>query len=1199
MISRLFRFLSLLLGCFTFWPCLGFADSAPEETSQPSAAVVSILDEATRLVQADQLLESLTVSDRAFELGRQTDDPAGQALAREVRGDALERLQRVEEAAAAWQDASHQWARSGDIPRQIRTLVHAALICVPPRNGDAELLAQGLSSLQLESRDPGALAQALHESGVELADHGLNQSAVDYLRVALELREKQSPQSRELAETLVALARLMFFRGVKRDSSFVCLARGYCARAFEIGQRVAPGTPVVVQSLLGLGNCERELDRTDPAARDHFLEALRIQRGLAPDGSLKEASILADLGMYELELSDRGVAREHIEEAVALGEQFGPRSRVFEVSLEDLSTLEGSEGDPFKERALLERALTINQALHGDLGPTYINLGEAAMSQYDFAAARAYLERALAIFQESAPEGKGVLFAFGDLAITFHREGDLASALDYETRAIAGMAGTPELPEYYLEMGEILRDQRKFDRAASYFHQAIDIFQSWNPENQALSAALADLASVERARGNRAEAMNDLRRALQIGQKDCPTGWCAVGVLNDLGQVAYEQGDLATAEGYLREAVDLREKSLGPTHPDLARSLNDLALVVAASGNPAKAREEALRAEGIGAEHLRLSARTLSERQALAYEGIRASGLDVALSIGTDGADALGRVSLFDAVIRSRALVFDELAARQRSTYGSGDPEVAQLADQLSAARRRLATLVFRGVGESTPETYRVLVDNARQNKETAERKLAEKSAAFRQDQARAQLGYEEVASSLPDNSALIAFVRYSRHDFRKTAPGRTVRQPIPSYAAFVLRSGEREPQFIRLGTAREIETSLSAWRRDIARQAELLDETASRESASRVLGAALRRRIWDPLQFAIGDAQEVFVVPDAALHLVNIASLPFGGSRYLVEAGPLMHYLSTERDLVPSPSRSGDGILVVGNPAFDRTSTLTLALNRPSPLRGMTTRAPETAYRGARSACGSFRTLRFPPLPASEKEARDIAALWNTSASGDATSGGVGVQHDDLLEVTGIDASREAFELSAPGKRVLHVATHGFFLEGKCESAVQRADADKNETSPLPATVESPLLLSGLAFAGANRRAAAGPDESDGILTAEEIAGINLDGVDWAVLSACDTGVGKIKVGEGVFGLRRAFQLAGARTVIMSLWPIEDESTREWMATLYKEHFRGGKNTPEAVRAATLRVLRQRRAKHLSTHPFYWGAFIAAGDWH
>ena len=144
----------------------------------------------------------------------------------------------------------------------------------------------------------------------------------------------------------------------------------------------------------------------------------------------------------------------------------------------------------------------------------------------------------------------------------------------------------------------------------------------------------------------------------------------------------------------------------------------------------------------------------------------------------------------------------------------------------------------------------------------------------------------------------------------------------------------------------------------------------------------------------------------------------------------------------------------------------------------------------------------------------------------------------------------------------------------------------------------ESPLLLSGLALAGANRRAAAGIDEDDGILTAEEVAALNLEGVEWAVLSACDTGLGTVTAGEGVLGLRRAFQVAGVRTVIMSLWSVEDQAARQWMAALYRARLDDRLDTADAVRQASLTVFRERRAKRQSTHPFYWASFVAAGDW-
>jgi CHAT domain-containing protein len=181
----------------------------------------------------------------------------------------------------------------------------------------------------------------------------------------------------------------------------------------------------------------------------------------------------------------------------------------------------------------------------------------------------------------------------------------------------------------------------------------------------------------------------------------------------------------------------------------------------------------------------------------------------------------------------------------------------------------------------------------------------------------------------------------------------------------------------------------------------------------------------------------------------------------------------------------------------------------------------------------------------------------------------------------------------------VLHLATHGFFLGGICAPALPAsARARAHDAAAGLDPGENPLLLAGFALTGANRRQAAGADQEDGILTAEEIAALDLRGVEWAVLSACDTGVGETRAGEGVFGLRRAFQVAGARTVIMSLWPVEDEDTRRWMTSLYERRFARGLDTMTAVQQSTREQLRRRREAGLSTHPFHWAGFIAAGDW-
>ena len=215
--------------------------------------------------------------------------------------------------------------------------------------------------------------------------------------------------------------------------------------------------------------------------------------------------------------------------------------------------------------------------------------------------------------------------------------------------------------------------------------------------------------------------------------------------------------------------------------------------------------------------------------------------------------------------------------------------------------------------------------------------------------------------------------------------------------------------------------------------------------------------------------------------------------------------------------------------------------------------------------------------------------------------------------------ADERSFKELSPGRRVLHLATHGFFLGGDCvegldesrsvgglvarkkvPTAKQRLSSGKAPPAPKVdvASGETSLLLSGLALAGANHRAAAKGDEEDGILTAEEVASLNLSGVEWAVLSACDTGLGEIKAGEGVFGLRRAFQIAGAHTVIMSLWPVEDRAAGTWMRALYEGRLVRKLDTANAIREASLTVLHQRRARGQSTHPFYWAGFVASGDW-
>ena len=1229
MTTRIVRFLVLLLVVSVLSTSVVTAApqaTAPTEPSapKPSATVERFLTESTRLLEAKQSLDALKTADQALESARQESDTPGIALAQQARAEALQELQRTNEALAAWHEAAHLWAQAGYGPGQITALVHAGLLCIDNNRNEAQsLFAQGLSIAKLESGRPLAVAQALHASGIALSekfptrgfgkpiDKLQKQAAWDYLSAALMMKEKQAPASLSLAETLNAIAKVTLARASDlQDSRDYSLAKDYSSRALEISQRLAPDSPIAVDSLSTLGRSERLLSVDGVDARSHYLAALRIQKKIAPGGSVEEIEILGILGAIEVDLTNYPLAREYLEKAAAMGEGLAPDSKEFEYSLECLGVLEVNEGDPFAARDHLQRALAIREEHHASLGPSLLYLGAAANDEGDFGSARNYFEKALHMFEEANPNAPEIPLTLENLAQAFERQGDFVSALEYSRRALAitqlKEGASPDTARNLGLVGDALRDQGNFEGAADYYQRSLALWEKLVPESLDVAYSLNRISSLARAQRNPTLAAEYDRRALDMGQKSCPNSWCVADIVVELGELAYETGDLATSEDYLLRGLKIRETTLGPMHPLMAGNLRDLAFVFAVEGKTADALADALQSERIGAEHLRVSIRTLSEREALAYEGVRASGLDLALTLVADRAiTPSARSQVFDAMIRSRGLVFDELAGRHRSAYGGADPEITRLANQLSSARAQLATLVFRGPGDSTPEAYRGLLDDARKKKEKAEQMLAERSLSFRQDQARAQLGLSDIVASLPHSAALLAFVRYAKDNLQRPGAGKAPPEPVPSYAAFVLQAGAHEPEFVPLGPAQEIENLLRTWRQDIAHQAEVMDVSGKTgENTYRRIGAALRRRIWDPLVPSLGDAKEVFVVPDGALDLINLAALPDAGSHYLVETGPLIHCLSAERDLVPRQSRQGEGILVVGNPAFDHANKLMLASNQqPASLQASTNEAP-VLLRGSRSACGTFQSLRFSPLPASQREADNIAVIWKRTTSELRARIGPSLaaqsSSGEPLQLSGGDASPEAFEHYAPGKRVLHVATHGFFLEGSCESTVQRRlDSNQRDENFLPATAENPLLLSGLAFAGANRRAVARPDETDGILSAEEIAGINLEGVDWAVLSACDTGVGEIKVGEGVYGLRRAFQVAGAKTVIMSLWSVEDETTRQWMGSLYREHFLNGKDTAESVRAASLQILWERRRKHQSTHPFYWGAFIAAGDWH
>ena len=719
--------------------------------------------------------------------------------------------------------------------------------------------------------------------------------------------------------------------------------------------------------------------------------------------------------------------------------------------------------------------------------------------------------------------------------------------------------------------------RRELEPARQSFQRAFDLLPGLD-EKWLEAQVLTGLGEVSELMDRGELALQYFNDALKVSRASGDRVRAARGLFS-LGSLAARQGRLSPARSALNEALSEYQALFGAGHPMAAEAKAALAGVDFSSGRAGAALSAALQAEATSLDHLRFTVRYLPERQALSFASKRPRGLDLALSAASMRPPSdVSRV--YDLVIQSRGVVLDELAARSRLT-GPADPSLADLQARTNRSRQRFANLLVRSLEGAVPQDQ---LDEARQEKEKAERALASQSVEARAQMASSPVGLDAVHAALPAGATLVSFVQYGRH-VPPTGSSAAPPAPVSSFVAFVVRSGVPGVALVRLGVAAEIERLIAQWRVEAGGRTLLTRGTAEQaERAYRDTGDRLRRVIWDPLASHLRGATRVLVVPDGALALVPLAALPVASDSFVLEQAPPIHYLSAERDVASPPTGQprGGGLLAVGGPAFDDAPPPSAASTVISTATGSPTET--AALRSGIGTCGSLQTLRFQPLDGTLQEAQEVSRLWPTLGA--------------ARTLVGREASERAFKQDAGRYRVLHLATHGFFLDGSClpESASPNTRGVGGLSSTTP--VENPLRLSGLALAGANRRALAGPDEDDGILTAEEVASLDLQGVEWAVLSACDTGVGEIKAGEGVFGLRRAFQVAGARTVVMSLWSVDDQATRAWMRALYEGRFQKKLSTADAVHQASLGVLRDRRARGQSTHPFYWAAFVAAGDW-
>ena len=429
---------------------------------------------------------------------------------------------------------------------------------------------------------------------------------------------------------------------------------------------------------------------------------------------------------------------------------------------------------------------------------------------------------------------------------------------------------------------------------------------------------------------------------------------------------------------------------------------------------------------------------------------------------------------------------------------------------------------------------------------------------------------WQQVRDALQPGDAAIEFVRFHFYDKKWT--------DTSYYAALVVkRETKDQPEYIFLGGDKQIEGN-AVVRFQQATQTRGFQAEAEQET--KLPGADAYDVIWKPLEKVLAGKTRIYLSPDGVLNQFPLGIIPRPDGKLQMERYDL-RVVSSTRDILRSASpRAAATALLVGDPVFDLSEEQQLAamqkLMLPQQQAPMLMAALSPSDRSRDLGNGST----LPRLPGSGTEVNAIAQLmqelqWKTS-----------VYTNEL-------ALKRVVE-QAIRPRVVHLATHGFFLPDQ--------QIKSNPMSPgksQPSGLEDPMLRSGLYFAGANRTLAGKPTAEgldNGVLTAMEAGNLDLRGTELVVLSACNTGQGDVKNGEGVFGLRRALQEAGAQEVLMSLWSVPDHETLELMKLFYTKWL-SGMEIHEALKEAQLGMREKVKLSHDGKDlPFYWGAFVLVG---
>lgn len=1007
-------------------------------------------------------------------------------------------------------------------------------------------------------------------------------------------------------------------------------------------------------------------------AQTHYRRALEVsQRAFPvtvfPDGHFERFECHNNLGTLAFHLGQMDEAVEQLTLAVKMARQLPVAVEPFRTALatQNLATVLYSQQHFERSIELFQASLEEWRRIfpeqqypqgHPQLANTLMNLGVAFSVSDDPRAAATCFEQAAdmlhAIFpKEKYPQGHPLLFrCLTNLASEFSRSGRSAHAVRVLERALNLGSdlypprefpdGHPDLASALNSLSHALHLLGDYRRSLDYCGESLKMSRQLDPTSTGVATALHNMGVRTLPTGQLQTACDYLRESLELRRKlHAPTDPRIASSLQVLARAEIEIGEFDSARTNLTEATGIyrhhaegqnsatgrigiaeckrtlgwlelrrgddvramqnferaiREAEgaysqgvLSAPNPRMIAASADLGMIYHRAGQPHLAMSNAQRTAKMVEKIASHQLPWVSEARALNYLRTQPRIRDRLLSLSS--VSQTPAAEIYDHLWWERGAIHRTASNLRRRLANISDQETKRDYQDWLDRRRQIARLTLL---RSQPDPERASrqrdqIQLLLEQKDNLEQRLLDVSTKF--PAANNAGSVPALRSALPAGVAFVDLRLYNHIEYFDDERGRRRKQQTARYAAFVLQRDE-PIQLVSLGDAAPIDASVREWRKTLMPDAPASDASPAKD---------LRTAVWLPLEKNLrADTQTIFVSPDGTLTGIPWGAIPGQTSNEVLlerlsfvvvaSGGMLLEDLQSHQKKSKVPEGP---LLLVGSVDYEHPSEETD--RQTSSLL----RAPPTAEVG----------YAWPALPATRDEIEQIASLAS----------------EPTLVLSGVTASPANVLRHLPKARRAHLATHGFFADEEFQSVFQVArELFDGEADPWPernrAAGRNPLILSGIVLSGANlprKYSELGlPIGDGGYLTAEAIAGLQLENLDLVTLSACDTGLGELAGGEGVFGLQRAFHVAGARTVVASLWKVDDLATQELMRYFYENLYTHNMSKVEALRQAQLRIYRRGvnpggargliRKPNDPTRPtsrgsvHQWGAWTLSGDW-